>query len=120
MAGLAHQLAQAIRGHGLASFAVGCVAAAFLWSLATGVVASQKPEAFRDSVRRNRALLEDLTGTAVVGFRAPSFSITPGQEWAFDVLIEEGYRYDASLFQKDDVLTGLFAHLLEGVPTSRE
>ncbi|NNK64745.1 MAG: DUF3473 domain-containing protein [Gemmatimonadetes bacterium] len=62
------------------------------------VVSAQKPEAFRDSVRRNRALLEDLTGTAVVGFRAPSFSITPGQEWAFDVLIEEGYRYDASLF----------------------
>ena len=32
------------------------------------------------------------------GYRAPSFSIVPGLEWAFDVLIEEGYRYDASLF----------------------
>jgi hypothetical protein len=44
VAGLAHQLAQAIRGDGLASFAFGCVAAAFLWILATGVVASQKPD----------------------------------------------------------------------------
>jgi polysaccharide deacetylase family protein (PEP-CTERM system associated) len=62
------------------------------------LVPAQAPAAFRDSVRRNRALLEDLTGTAVVGFRAPSFSIVPGAEWAFDVLLEEGYRYDASLF----------------------
>lgn len=62
------------------------------------LVTDQTPEAFRDSVRRNRAQLEDLTGTPVVGFRAPSFSIVPGAEWAFDVLLEEGYRYDASLF----------------------
>jgi polysaccharide deacetylase family protein (PEP-CTERM system associated) len=34
----------------------------------------------------------------VIGYRAPSFSIVPGLEWAFDVLMEEGYRYDASLF----------------------
>jgi polysaccharide deacetylase family protein (PEP-CTERM system associated) len=34
----------------------------------------------------------------VVGFRAPSFSIVPGREWALDVLIEEGYAYDSSLF----------------------
>lgn len=62
------------------------------------LVTVQTPEAFRESIRRNRALLEDLTGTAVVGFRAPSFSIVPGAEWAFDALLEEGYRYDASLF----------------------
>lgn len=62
------------------------------------LVTAQEPEAFRSSVRRNKALLEDLTGTPVVGFRAPSFSIVPGAEWAFDVLLEEGYRYDASLF----------------------
>ena len=42
--------------------------------------------------------LEDLSGQEVVGFRAPSFSILPGSEWAFDVLLEEGYRYDSSLF----------------------
>ncbi|MEX2375107.1 MAG: XrtA system polysaccharide deacetylase [Dehalococcoidia bacterium] len=56
------------------------------------------PEGLRSSVRRNKDVLEDLTGDPVLGFRAPSFSIVPGLEWAFDILIEEGYRYDASLF----------------------
>ncbi len=53
---------------------------------------------FRESVRRSKATLEDLTARAVCGFRAPSFSIVPGREWALDVLLEEGYRYDSSLF----------------------
>lgn len=56
------------------------------------------PEGFRASVRRSRAALQDITGAEVIGYRAPSFSIVPGLEWAFDVLLEEGYRYDASLF----------------------
>ncbi len=56
------------------------------------------PDAFRDEVRRSRALLEDQAGEAVIGYRAPSFSILPGFEWAFDVLLEEGYRYDSSVF----------------------
>ncbi len=34
----------------------------------------------------------------MLGFRAPSFSIIPGYEWALDVLLETGYRYDSSLF----------------------
>jgi polysaccharide deacetylase family protein (PEP-CTERM system associated) len=61
-------------------------------------VREQGPAAFRTSVRRTRQYLEDITGTAVLGFRAPSFSIVRGCEWALDVLIEEGYRYDSSLF----------------------
>lgn len=61
-------------------------------------VTHQTPEAFRDSVRRTKRLLEDQTGTAVIGFRAPSYSIVQGTEWALDVLLEEGYRYDSSLF----------------------
>jgi polysaccharide deacetylase family protein (PEP-CTERM system associated) len=55
-------------------------------------------EGFRSSVRRSKAVLEDTVGEPVLGYRAPSFSIVPGLEWAFDVLLEEGYRYDASLF----------------------
>jgi polysaccharide deacetylase family protein (PEP-CTERM system associated) len=61
-------------------------------------VTEQEAEEFRDSVRRTKCLLEDLTGTPVLGFRAPSFSIVPGREWALDILVEEGYRYDSSLF----------------------
>jgi polysaccharide deacetylase family protein (PEP-CTERM system associated) len=61
-------------------------------------IPDQSPEAFRASVRRSRSLLEQLSGRAVLGFRAPSFSIIAGYEWALDILVEEGYRYDSSLF----------------------
>jgi polysaccharide deacetylase family protein (PEP-CTERM system associated) len=53
---------------------------------------------FREDIRESKAVLEDASGQACVGFRAPSFSIVPGLEWVFDVLLEEGYRYDSSLF----------------------
>ena len=49
-------------------------------------------EAFRQDVRRTRSLLRELTDQPVLGYRAPSFSIVPGVEWALDVLLEEGYR----------------------------
>lgn len=53
---------------------------------------------FREEIRRSKGVLEQISGMEVRGFRAPSFSITPGTEWAFDVLLEEGYTYDSSLF----------------------
>ena len=56
------------------------------------------PERFRADVRRARRLLEDVGGAAVEGYRAPTFSITRQSLWALDVLAEEGYRYDASIF----------------------
>jgi polysaccharide deacetylase family protein (PEP-CTERM system associated) len=55
-------------------------------------------ETFRQDVRKSKRALEDLTGAEVIGYRAPSFSIIPGCEWAFDTLLAEGYRYDSSLF----------------------
>jgi polysaccharide deacetylase family protein (PEP-CTERM system associated) len=61
-------------------------------------VSTLDPATFREDIRVSKAALEDLIGTAVLGYRAPNFSIIPGCEWAFDVLIEEGYRYDSSLF----------------------
>lgn len=61
-------------------------------------VTEQRPDEFRLSVRRTKALLEDQSGRPVYGFRAPSFSIVPGHEWALDILVEEGYCYDSSLF----------------------
>jgi polysaccharide deacetylase family protein (PEP-CTERM system associated) len=61
-------------------------------------VTRQSPNQFRASIRRSKELLERLTGEEVVGFRAPSFSITAGHEWALDILVEEGYAYDSSLF----------------------
>jgi polysaccharide deacetylase family protein (PEP-CTERM system associated) len=55
-------------------------------------------ERFRDDVRRAKAILESASGVAVSGYRAPSYSVTPRSLWALDILIEEGYRYDASIF----------------------
>ena len=56
------------------------------------------PDGFRSSLRKSKSVLEDLVGSPVRGYRAPSFSIVTGMEWAFDILLEEGYSYDASLF----------------------
>lgn len=55
-------------------------------------------EAFRWDVRRAKLVIEDAAGCAVAGYRAPSYSITNRSLWALDVLVEEGYRYDASIF----------------------
>ncbi len=55
------------------------------------------PQEFLDDVRHTRLLLEDLGGTVVTGFRAPSFSINGCCWWAYDQLNEAGYRYSSSL-----------------------
>jgi polysaccharide deacetylase family protein (PEP-CTERM system associated) len=56
------------------------------------------PESFREDVERTRKLLEDLSGAAVLGFRAPSFSITKKTLWALDALLDAGHAYDSSIF----------------------
>ena len=61
-------------------------------------VTDQTPREFRASVRRTKQVLESIVGAPVLGFRAPNYSIVPGKEWALDILIEEGYQYDSSLF----------------------
>ena len=61
-------------------------------------VSGQSRQEFRDDIRRGKSLLEDLIGQAVLGYRAPSYSISMGSLWAFDELLEAGYRYDSSVF----------------------
>lgn len=56
------------------------------------------PRTFRDDLRRARGRIEDALGVAVRGYRAPTFSITRRTAWALDVLIDEGFCYDASIF----------------------
>jgi polysaccharide deacetylase family protein (PEP-CTERM system associated) len=77
----------ASRGHEIASH-----------GYAHRLVYDQTPTAFRVDVRRAKELLEDAAGCPVLGYRAPSYSITPRSLWALDILIEEGYSYDASIF----------------------
>jgi polysaccharide deacetylase family protein (PEP-CTERM system associated) len=62
------------------------------------LVYDQTRAAFRDDVRRAKAILEDASGRRVSGYRAPSYSITPRSLWALDILVEEGYAYDSSIF----------------------
>lgn len=69
------------------------------------------PVQFRDEVSTSKKLLEDISGTQVIGFRAPSFSMLPSHEWAFDVLLEESYEYDSSRIPVDEPDTGRPASL---------
>ncbi len=59
---------------------------------------SQTPAEFAADVGDARRLLEDVGGTAVAGYRAPTFSINARNPWAFDVLAEQGYRYSSSVY----------------------
>jgi len=56
------------------------------------------PERFREDLRRGRCAIEDAVGGAVEGYRAPSFSITERSLWALEILAEEGFRFDSSIF----------------------
>lgn len=56
------------------------------------------PEEFREDVRRAKEILEECAGTVVIGYRAASYSIVRETLWALDILIEEGFRYDSSIF----------------------
>jgi polysaccharide deacetylase family protein (PEP-CTERM system associated) len=62
------------------------------------LIYDQTPAAFRADVRRAKRVLEDTSGCHVSGYRAPSYSITPQSLWALDILLEEGYRWDSSIF----------------------
>ena len=62
------------------------------------LVSCMTPKEFRADIRRAKALLENLTGRAILGYRAPCFSIGRDQRWAYDVLLEEGFRYDSSVY----------------------
>lgn len=55
------------------------------------------PVAFREEVKRTKAILEDAGGTPVTAFRAPFFSITEKSLWALEILAEEGYTVDCSI-----------------------
>ena len=55
------------------------------------------PKAFREEISRTKKVLEDISGTPVVAFRAPFFSVTNRSLWALDILKEEGYTIDCSI-----------------------
>ena len=62
------------------------------------LVYTQTPDQFRAETRESKRILENLIGTEVIGYRAASYSITPKSLWALDILVEEGFSYDSSVF----------------------
>jgi polysaccharide deacetylase family protein (PEP-CTERM system associated) len=74
-------------GHELASHGYGHLRAS-----------DQSREQFMDDISSSKRILEDIGGQQVKGYRAPSFSIGPGNLWALDALQEAGYRYSSSIY----------------------
>lgn len=62
------------------------------------LVYEQTPEVFHEETLRSKRLLEDITGSAVIGYRAASYSIVRETLWALDILVELGFSYDSSIF----------------------
>lgn len=77
----------AARGHEIASH-----------GMSHRMLTELSPESFRKEARESKALLEDLAGAPVLGFRAPSYSVGEGTLWALEVLAETGYAYDSSVY----------------------
>nr|WP_315219548.1 XrtA system polysaccharide deacetylase [uncultured Duganella sp.] len=74
-------------GHELASHGYGHLRAS-----------DQSHTAFSEDITSSKAILEDIGGQAVRGYRAPSFSIGPANLWALDALQQAGYRYSSSIY----------------------
>lgn len=71
------------------------------------LIYSQTPDEFKDDIHKAKGVLEDLTGSLVLGYRAPSWSITKKSLWALDILIDEGFQYDSSIFPTENFLYGI-------------
>ncbi|MBN1136103.1 MAG: DUF3473 domain-containing protein [Anaerolineae bacterium] len=62
------------------------------------LVTNQTPEELAHDIKRSLDILEDIVGRKIVGYRAPSYSITPKTAWALDILSSFGLEYDSSIF----------------------
>ncbi|MCI0529835.1 MAG: polysaccharide deacetylase family protein, partial [Nitrospira sp.] len=109
------QLVKAIneRGHEIASH-----------GYAHELIYNQTTGQFREETRRSKQILEDAIGQPVIGYRAASYSITPESLWALDILTEEGFIYDSSIFPIYHDCYGIpgsqrFCHVLNGNGKSR-
>lgn len=62
------------------------------------LIYTQTPAVFQEETRKSKTILEDITGQPVTGYRAASYSITSKSRWALDILCEEGFTWDSSIF----------------------
>ena len=70
-------------------------------------VFTMTPREFREDLWRARRALEDAGGEKVLGYRAPTFSIRQESLWALEILVEEGFLYDSSVFPVKHDLYGM-------------
>jgi polysaccharide deacetylase family protein (PEP-CTERM system associated) len=89
---IAHRFPALIRAIADAGHEIGCHG---YWHR---LIYHMTPEEFRHDLRQARDVLEEIVGDRVVAHRAPSWSITKRSLWALDILAEEGFRYDSSIF----------------------
>lgn len=88
---VAHKYPQLIREVSSRGHEIGC------HSYHHRIVSRMTPQAFRADTQLSKEILEDVVGRPVIGYRAPNFSITPGTEWAFEILESLGFLYDSSV-----------------------
>ncbi len=69
-------------------------------------VSRQAPDDFRAEIQRGRRAVAAASGREVLGYRAPMFSINRSALWALDILRQEGFRYDSSVFPTRNMLYG--------------
>lgn len=71
------------------------------------LIGSQSPCTWLTELRKAKSSLESILGSAVIGFRAPCWSITPESRWMLDLIAEAGFQYDSSLAR---IGTGLYGY----------
>jgi polysaccharide deacetylase family protein (PEP-CTERM system associated) len=89
---VAERFPQLVRQIASAGHEIGC------HSFSHSHILRQTPDQFRSDIRKARNLLMDLTQSSILSYRAPSFSIVNRTLWALDILAEEGFKYDSSIF----------------------
>lgn len=71
---------------------------------------TQTPQQFREETHKAKTIVEDIIGQSLLGYRAASYSITANSLWALDILAEERFRYDSSIFPVTHDLYGIPGH----------
>ena len=89
---MAEHYPQLVRDIGARGHEVAC------HGLSHRLVYEQSPQEFREETLRSKKVLKDITGAAVLGYRAASYSIVRDSLWALDILVELGFCYDSSIF----------------------
>ena len=76
------------------------------------LVYEQSPQQFKEDIKRSIYTIEDCIGKKVTSYRAPGFSITKNQLWAFEILSELGIKIDCSVFPPTELMVVCLARRL--------